>query len=373
MANIIKNTRADAFKQKKGDLYQFAYAVKICLNAKKGERIQIEHHGDISSDNLYSYEIKKYESNFTFQTNQFWNTLYNWIFDIDVYNDYNNLILLTTSDTKDFDKINIWNKSSPDEKFEVLQKLIPTIKSRKNVSERKLAYIDYIFEFNQQYTKQNLLEILGKVEIILNSVSASSINDELMSLECFKYDTKEDKRILINAAKAFVLDSGLNKDKWVIETNELHEILRRKKANKKHQLKRISELEDLIYSDYSEYNFVQEIRKINLEKEDIDEAIKNYYIASEQIQDIIQEFPNIPNYNTSLTDFSTSLLRNLRAIKKQSRYELSSDIQKLNYFKSLRIELKNIELIENDECFQIGNIHKVVDENKHNWLIDENK
>lgn len=368
-----KMTRGDSFQQKKGDLYQFAYAVKICLEAKEGERIQIEHRGDISSDKLYSYEIKQYESNFTLQTDQFWNTLYNWIIDKEIYKEFNNLILLTTSDSKDSENIKSWNMSSKESKFQRIKSLEAIIKSRKNVSTKKIKFLNYIFSFNSEYSKEDLMTILERVRIVINAKPSKDINDELLNLECFKFDTITDKKLMINAAKSFVLDTGLERDNWVIETSELHNALKQLKSGKKHPLKKISELDNLRFIDYSEYRFVKEIKRIKLENEHVDEAIKNYYIASEQIQEIIQEYPNLSIYIDSLKEFSVNLLRNLNAIKNEHRYVYSLDKEKMNYFKSHQIELKDIKLIENDHCFQIGNIHKLVDENKHNWIMNENK
>jgi len=368
-----KVTRGDSFQQKKGDLYQFVYAVKICLEAKEGERIQIEHRGDISSDQLYSYEIKKYESNFTLQTNQFWNTLYNWVIDKEIYKEFHNLILLTTSDSNDIDSIKAWNESSKEEKILTVQNLETTIRKRKNVSEDKIKFLNYVLSFNNKYTKEDLMTILDKIKIVIKAKPSKEINDELLNLECFKFDTNADKKLMINASKSFVLDTGLEKDNWVIETTELHNALKQLKSGRKHILKKIDQIDDLRFSDYSEYPFVKEIKKIKIENENIDEAITNYYIASEQIQEIIQEYPNLSIYTDSLKKFSINLLRNLNAIKNEHRYVYSLDKEKMNYFKSLQIELKNIEYIENDDSFQIGNIHKIVDEGKHNWLMNENK
>lgn len=178
------------------------------------------------------------------------------------------------------------------------------------------------------------------------------------------------KKRLINAAKAFVIDVGIDRDEWVIETSELHELLRKLKDDKKYKLKDVDELDANELQNYHEYRFVREIKKINIEGEPIDDAIQNYFIASEQINDIISEFPNLIVYQNSLDLFSKDLLRNLKNIKQQSISETRNEAS--NYYRSQQIDLKQLELIENNERFQLGNIHKIVDEIKHNWKY-ENK
>lgn len=373
MTEGSKQTRGDAFKQKKGDLYQFITAVQICLEAKEGERIQIEGKGDISSDNLYSYEIKQYESNFTFQTDQFWNTLYNWIFDINIYKCFSKLILLTTSDTEDKDLVTEWNSSTKEEKFERLKKLKPKIENRSNVSENKLTFLKKIFSFNKDYTKEDLLIILDKTHVVLNATPAKEKTNEIMNLDCFKFDSEVVKRRLIDAATSFILDTGLSKTEWVIETSELHNTLKKLKEDKKYKLKRVDNLDGYQHEDYKAYKFVKEIQKINLEGEIVDLAIQDYYIASEQIKDIIDEFPGLKVYLESLGSFSKELLRNLKNIKAKNKHANHSDNEIYNYHDSFEIGLKIIELIENNEDFQRGNIHKIVQVGDHKWKMNENK
>lgn len=373
MTNGHKHTRGDSFKQKKGDIYQFAYAVKICLEAKEGERIQIEHKGDISSDTLYSYEIKQYESNFTFQTNQFWNTLYNWITDLNVYRSFSHLVLLTTSDAEDKDLVKEWNSSSKEQKYDTLKKIKPTIESRKNVSKDKIKYLNKIFSFNNNYSKNELLEILEKINVVINATSAREIKADIMNLECFKYDSDVVKKRLISEAYRFILDVGLTKNEWVIETCELHKKLRDLKTENKYNLKKVDELDDVRKEDYKAYNFVKEIKAIKLKGEIIDEAIQDYYISNEQIKDIIDEFPGVNDYISSLELFSKELLRNLKNIKNQSSLMQTKNNEQYNYFQSFKIGLKSIDIIENNDDFQRGNIHKIVDEGRHNWKIDEDE
>ena len=365
-----KVTRGDSFKQKKGDLYQFAMAVKICLEAKAGERIQIEHKGDISSEKLYSYEIKQYETNFTFQCDQFWNTLYNWIVDFDCFQSFSKLIILTTSDASDSECVARWNTSNKEEKYHIIKCLEPQIRSRINVSKAKIKALDTILSYDKNYTKKDLLTILDKITVIIGAPKSSEINSCLSNLECFKHDSVAVRKRLINAAKAFVIDVGIDRDEWVIETSELHELLRKLKDDKKYKLKDVDELDANELQNYHEYRFVREIKKINIDGEPIDDAIQNYFIASEQINDIISEFPNLLVYQNSLDIFSKDLLRNLKNIKQLSISESRNEVS--NYYRSQQINLKQLELIENNERFQLGNIHKIVDEIKHNWKY-ENK
>lgn len=365
-----KVTRGDSFKQKKGDLYQFAMAVKICLEAKAGERIQIEHKGDISSEKLYSYEIKQYETNFTFQCDQFWNTLYNWIVDFNCFQSFAQLIILTTSDASDSECVDKWNTSNKEEKYNIIKGLEPQIRSRQNVSKAKITALDKILSYNKDYTKNDLLTILDKITVIIGAPKSSDINACLSNLECFKHDSVAVRKRLIDAAKAHVMDRGIDRDEWVIETSELHELLRKLKDDKKYKLKNVDELDTNELQNYHEYRFVREIKKINIEGEPIDEAIQNYFIASEQINDIISEFPNLLIYQNALDVFSKDLLRNLNNIKQQSISESINEVS--NYFRSQQIGLKPLELIENNERFQLGNIHKIVDEIKHSWKY-ENK
>lgn len=371
---MAKATSGDAYKQKRGDLRHYAEAVEVCLNAKEDDIIHIENYGDISTLTS-SIEVKDLSSSITLGSYQIWNTLKNWTTDFQKFNQFDKLILLTTSPIVTDSRISDWNKQSKEYKYKALLEVAKNLRKRENASPEKIALIDKVSKFSKQYTETDLLDILNRFHICISNVDSKSKYQELTELEVFKFHSKRISTTIIDRVISFIFKKGLEgDDRWVINISELHRLIRKIGGNTKKKLPKISkQVDKLELKDYKGTNFVKELNKIDLETSDVEEAIADYCQAQDIIIDLLEEnslyADELENYKRG------ELLKYLKANKRLQNLEsgeVISNSQK-NYFNCLwKMSLIDLELIENAPFFQRGNIHSIVDDGKHKWLLNEN-
>ena len=233
---MSKTTVGDAYQQKKGDLRHYAEAVEVCLKANEDDIIHIENYGDISTLTT-SIEVKDLESSITLNSYQVWNTLKNWVSDFQTFNQFDKLILFTTSPVVTDRSISEWNKLNSSEKYKRLLDSVKSIKSRKNASQEKIDLTKQVLNFDNNYTKEDLLIILDRFYICLSSIDDKKKYDEILELEVFKLHTKENAKKIIDGVISFIFQKGLKgTEKWQINISELHRILINLGANVKRNL-----------------------------------------------------------------------------------------------------------------------------------------
>ena len=162
-------------------------------------------------------------------------------------------------------------------------------------------------------------------------------------------------------------------DKWQINISELHRILIRLASNSKKKLPRLlKKYEDISLSDYDKAVFVKEMNKINLKTSDVEDAISDYCQTQDTIIDLLDEnslfIKDIKNFKEG------ELLKYLKTNKRLQNLESGDKItnSERNFLNCLyKLNLIDLELIENEPFFQRGNIHSLVDEGLYNWLLDE--
>jgi len=370
---MAKTTVGDAYKQKKGDLRHYAEAVEVCLKASEDDIIYIENYGDISTLNT-SIEVKDLEQSITLGSYQIWNTLKNWVLDFQKFNQFDKLLLLTTSPVVSDKSIPNWNTLKKKEKFDKLIEAADKIRNRKKQSEKKIKLFDEVLTFNKNYTKNDLLNLLDKFHICLSSVDDKKKYKELENLDVFKLHSKSLAKSMISRVIGFIFQKGLEgHDKWQINISELHRILIRLASNSKKKLPRLlKKYEDISLSDYDKAVFVKEMNKINLKTSDVEDAISDYCQTQDTIIDLLDEnslfIKDIKNFKEG------ELLKYLETNKRLQNLESGDKItnSERNFLNCLyKLNLIDLELIENEPFFQRGNIHSLVDEGLYNWLLDE--
>ncbi|MGH1387880.1 hypothetical protein [Kordia sp.] len=368
-----KTTVGDAYKQKRGDLRHYAEAVEICLKANEDDIIHIENYGDISTLTT-SIEVKDLEEAITLGSYQIWNTLKNWVVDFQQFNQFDKLLLLSTSPVVSDKSIPDWNEMTKENKLKKLVEASNKIRGRKNASKEKIKLFDEVFKFNDLYTKNDLLDILDRFHICLSSVNDKEKYQELEKLDLFKLHTKAMTKTIISDVIYFIFRKGLEgDDKWQINISELHRVLKHSAYSTKKKLpKLLKKYDDISIEDYEETVFVDEMKKIELDVSEIELGIGDYCRTYDTIIDLIDENilfeQDIMNYRRG------ELYRYLNGNKKLIELESGEKIQKSkkNFFNCLyKIDLIDLESIDNETFFQRGNIHSIVDDGLYRWLIDE--
>ena len=116
----------DATSKILGFDYQKLIALERCLNAKPNEYIWIECKGDVA-DSKTSVEVKHHESKHNLSSNSVdvWKTIKNYVDNSNVIDDFNHLILHTTSTVPEDSIFYEWNKLSPMQKRKKLINQVP--------------------------------------------------------------------------------------------------------------------------------------------------------------------------------------------------------------------------------------------------------
>ncbi len=369
-----KLSTGDAYKQKRGDLRHYAEAVEVCLKASEGDIIHIENYGDISTL-TESYEIKDLQSSITLGSYQIWNTLKNWVSSLSVFISYDKLILLTTSPAGTDSDLRNWNTLTKEQKYSALENAMLKGRERVNAGKEKLDLFNAVMNFDKDYTKNDLLMILDKFNISIEAVDSKKKYAELMNLDYFKFTTKKQTLNILNGTIGFIFQRGLEgEDEWEINISELRRTIVQIGNNEKTRIEGLwKKYSEVKIDDFFEAKFVAEINKINLAKEDVEEAIGDYCRTKSIIIDLIDEDGN---YQLDIDNCKyKELLRYLTNNKRRQKLDTGDNItnSQKNYYDCLfKMAVLNMELIENTPDFQRGNIHSLVDEEKFYWLIDEN-
>lgn len=130
---------------------------------------------------------------------------------------------------------------------------------------------------------------------------------------------------------------------------------------------------------YQNRRFVQELYKIDYKKQVLD-AINDYHKTSQTVTLLCGVNQNLNvGFVEAIEDYQENLLRDLGYTKDQHVLECQSDELKERqkhskrcYVKCMGWPLKPIEGIsQNEDFFQRGIIHQIVENEKHSWLIEQ--
>lgn len=163
----MSRKRNDATLSKLGDIYQYYIALLDCFEMRKGDKILIELHGDVTfiSDDKRSFqkEVKHHigTSNLSDRDTDLWKTLHNWIIDYSDSMNFDQLILFTTVNIATTCVFHDWNSKMKTEKYDVLHKIGIKVKKREEIF--RPCYND-IFESGNT-TKEQLCDLLEKFRI----------------------------------------------------------------------------------------------------------------------------------------------------------------------------------------------------------------
>ncbi|GEM_PF-344282 len=386
-ANMVDKVKTDATKKLMGPNYQYVIALECCLNAKEDETIYIEQRGDVVNSQ-FSFEVKHhYEEDHVLNERHidFWKTLSNWVKDFKIFSGYDYLILLTTSTVKEDTIFDKWNGLSKEEKLIGLKKII-----QEKITETIRPFVETIFSYNDHYNEKDLLEVLDKARIRYNQKRIQEKIEELEKHNAFRGTPKKNRQHFIyNLLGNAILRNGIeNPESWEIYIGDFNnEFISQAKHYCSEEIplpKPNSPVTNADVKPYQDRPFVRELRKIYDEdeedEEDIRDAINDYHRANQTVALLCGVNGNINvDFAGSIGEYQKKLLKDLRDEKKYHELDLALDCQ-LNqrkkksrqcYIKCKQWSLKKISGIsQNEDFFQRGIIHQIVEDGKHIWLIE---
>lgn len=125
----INKSNNDATGSKLGDIYQYTIALLKCFEVQEQEVLLIETLGDVTilsqDNNRIQMEVKhhKAEDNLGERDIDIWKTLKNWVKEFDKFEEFEKLVLFTTSVIKEDSVFKGWNDREPLEKFYILKEI----------------------------------------------------------------------------------------------------------------------------------------------------------------------------------------------------------------------------------------------------------
>ncbi len=377
MAAKQKNDNKDS---ELGNSYRSLIALSYCIGLEKGEKVVIEKYGDVSyfgkSKNI-QIEVKHHISPNSLSDGheELWKTLLNW--HENDSSQFDELILHTTSHLPTTSPLAYWHSENTDAdvRHYILQH---SCKSKAKEYKRIHSLI-----FNDAlHPKSKRKEIFSKIELKVGEPNYEEKLNILKDNSFFSW-IKEDElktsviiRLLgeINALNEpgkdweitrEVFDGLIQGIKYIYDTAPSSLVL------DTHYRKAPIENDKIIYQDKP---FVKAIECLSCDKEEIDEAIIDYWRFNMAFNDFIQVHPTF-NINT-FQHYKKEIVH--LDIKRLKRSEISNNEGRdnksisLNIFrKAVQLPIKEYGLLRpNADYFQRGTMHDIVEDGDFKWIIE---
>lgn len=375
----------DATSKQAGNIYQYLIALRDCYELKDDELLQIEINGDVSIINnergKFQKEVKHHfgNKNLSDRDEEFWKTLANWYTEYERIKIFSAFILSTTASVSDNSPFYDWNRLGKKEKLERIKKIGVEKKDREDGFRKQYNRI-----FNDRHNEEQLLDILDKFFIENTRTSLPGISQEFEKK--IGHIPKENRDEFIGALLGEILIKVKNPPhKWEVTRQEFEEILQRVTPSYmekgvvplpcSYAMAQVPEEE---VCELEQKKFVKAIRDIKHERM-LTEAISDYWKTDITIAEYFQ---NNFMYLSSLEQYKCNLESRMRYAKSNSEIEAEEvdENEQIKISKHLYndIMLWNAEdfgsIIRNQDFFQHGVIHNIVDETTFNWKVgDENE
>ncbi len=374
----------DATLTKLGDFYHYYVALKDCFEIDDDEILQIEINGDISvisdSKGRFQKEVKHHLGTdyLSDRDIDFWKTLANWYLDYERIKVFSDLILYTTSKIKSESVWNSWSNSDSIVRLAIIKRIGEEVKPKEEEFRKQYNRI-----FNKGYEEKQLSEIMQKITISYAHTDISGISNEFSKYighippenrdnyigallgqilakvkdppHKWEVTKKEFEFILQNTSPAFSMPG-----QKPLPTDFADAIVPREKAQKLHSKK-----------------FVDAIHTI---KHDvmIPKAVSDYWKAD---MTILRYFNDNPLYLHDLLGYRNSLSDKLffekdttnRSANGKSQ-EICIALSKDFYNSAMQWDAKDFgSIIRNQDYFQRGIIHNIVDDGEIDWKVGVDK
>lgn len=374
----------DATLKKMGDIFQYYISLLHCFKMGTSDKLQIEVNGDVSviaelSKDSFQKEVKHHlgKKKLRDRDVDFWKTLSNWYVEYSRITNFTNLILHTTANVSPNSSFKDWNSKKAKDKISIL-KSIGNVHKEKEDTFRK--YYNMIFD-HALYDENKLLDILRRFTIEPSQPQILGISAEFNSYIGNIPEKNRDYYIgaLLGRILALVKDPP---HRWEVTRKEFDVILQQEAPAY------ISPLQVPLPADYADMDipeqnvksllqkhFVEEIKKIEYNTQILN-AISDYWKAE---MTIMRYFKNDFLYLRSLPRYKNELEDKLKYTKEGKKIEtrgFDRDTKikhsQLMYVNIMAWDAKDFgSIIRNQEYFQRGIIHTIVDDKKFNWDIGE--
>ncbi len=374
----------DATLNKAGDIYQYLIALKDCFELNDGGILQIETNGDVSIINntqgLFQREVKHHFSNQNLSDRDvdFWKTLANWYDDYARINCFSSLILSTTANISPTSSFTDWNNLKKKEKLQIITNIGAASKDKEETFRKQYDRI-----FNNNYDMIQLLEILEKFTIESSQTTLIGISNEFSKYVGHIPDENRDSYIgaLLGRILFKVKDPP---HKWEVTKEIFDQILQTESAA--HGCKAAIPLPNEYAkvavpkantSTLEQKKFVESIREIHYDKM-ISYAISDYWKAD---MTITKYFRDDLMYLESLDTYIDALSKKLFYAKSDKELDIENGtkdeqikISKQFYNQVMQWNANDFgSIIRNQDFFQRGVIHNIVDETHFKWKVGEDE
>ena len=324
----------------KGFIYQFYEAIDWCWKLKEGQKLFIETFGDISVTGDVNIEVKNVQSTLTDMGECFWKTLGNWLDDKFNEGDYNALILITTQVVSRQSLLLTWNKSSLEERLEILNNIISKDNDthRKKLDEyNKKLPIDkeakkpklnkHIDKIRNNISSDKLSKIVGKFIIMDSSPLFESKYKDICDIYG-KGVLKRNVEAFINAQVGYIISPISTKNNWEITYDDFSSEVR--------NLTQVYSSGSRVFpsppkvvmsaSNYKTYIFVDKILDINYSSE-VDTACTDYASSLSIINDSFSSGELKNRYENYVHEVNSIFDRLYRKYARHCNSEIELDSQ----------------------------------------------
>lgn len=374
----------DATLNQAGTIYQYLIALKDCFELKTDDTLQIETNGDVSIVNskggLFQKEVKHHFGYKTLSDRDidFWKTLANWYEEYDRVKDFSNYILSTTAQILNSSTFSGWNELIKEEKLKRIKSIGVASKAKEGTFRKQYDRI-----FNSVYSEEKLLQILNKFTIESSQTTLDGISREFSKY--IGHIPEENRDAYIGALLGEILIKVKEPPhKWEVTKDVFEQILQKQSSAygvkgavplPKEYAKETIPKEKI--ETYEQKKFIEAIREI---KHDvmIPEAISDYWKTD---MTIVKYFQNNLMYLESLDEYTATLATRMGYTKSDSEIDAdgAGDNERIKISKKLyngvmQWDAKDFgTIIRNQDFFQHGIIHNIVDETDFRWKVGEDK
>jgi hypothetical protein len=361
----------DATTKLLGYDYQKLIALEHCLNGKKNSHIWIECKGDLA-DNKTSFEIKHHLEATTVTNNSVdvWKTIKNYITEIQVVQQFEVLILHTTSQIAEDSIFYSWNNKTPAVKKDILLQHVPA----KTIQE--------FYGIVRNCSVDALLEILSKFSIHSNQPNIKQKWIDLRDHSVFKIIPSSLVDAAIQHLYGYITKIAIdNSNEWKISINDFNRDIQ-------HVLCRFARgyipfpVVPVDSSDLSlnrrDFVFIEKLKAIRIKERDQANAVSDFLRANMSQIKLLSQSPTI---EAELNNYDVNVQRFLDDNKSKYATDLSQEVieteqaNKISrelYFDSLGKNHESIAGVENTQkYYRDGRIHHIAEETFFDWRFKE--
>jgi len=369
--SVDQYSSSDATLAMLGFEYQKLVALQYCLESRSGDIVYLECFGDIATSDA-SIETKHHASDsiLTNQSPDFWKTLRNHVRNRIKLSQFTRLVLHTTSRISDDSIFRSWNELSGEEKYNRLETV------RVHPNKGIMDFVKDIYNFNDAYTRKDLIAILERVQIYHLQKTADEIFSEIKDHQYFFVVKEIYRKELIRYLHGVIsLKAIENKYRWeIIISDFLSDLRSHMQRYCRDEIPFPDILENVKYTGSETFPFITELKAVDLDSE-VQKAFIDFIRAEKSSMELLKR--GAYTMQESIDVFESELKERMDNYKKRHALTLvQSDLQtpksilksKELYFDCKIFEKHKICGVQEIQMYyQHGKMHKIVNDRKFVW------